>query len=151
MRTVDVVTEVVIHRPLKDVVAYASDPDNAPNWYTNIKAVEWKTPRPVGLGSRIAFVAQFLGRRIEYTYAVAELVPSERLVMRTSDGPFPMETTYRWEPLALERTRMTLRNRGKPAGFSSWLGPIMAFAIRRANKKDLALLRARLEESGHRE
>lgn len=62
MRTVDVVTEVVIHRPLKDVVAYASDPDNAPNWYTAIKAVVWKTPRPAGLGSRVAFVAQFLGR-----------------------------------------------------------------------------------------
>ena len=149
MRTVDVVTDVVIHRPLKDVEAYASNPDNAPNWYTNIKAVEWKTPRPLGLGSRIGFVAQFLGRRMEYTYAVAELVPGERLAMRTSDGPFPMETTYRWEPLAPDRTRMSLRNRGKPAGFSSWLGPIMAFAIRRANKKDLALLKARLEGSDH--
>lgn len=71
--------------------------------------------------------------------------------MRTSDGPFSMETTYSWELLAPDRTRMTLRNRGKPAGFSSWQGPIIAFAIRRANKKDLALLKARLEESGHRE
>ena len=44
------------------------------------------------------FVARFLGRRLAYTYEVVDLVPGERLVMRTADGPFPMETTYTWEP-----------------------------------------------------
>ena len=142
---VDVLTEVLIARPCAEVAAYASEPDNAPSWYVNIKAVEWKSPRPLALGSRLAFVAQFLGRRLAYTYEIIDLVPGERLVMSTAEGPFPMETTYTWEALADGRTRMTLRNRGQPSGFSKLAAPLMASAMRKANRKDLDQLKALLE------
>jgi hypothetical protein len=144
--TVDVSTRIVIARPRATVAAYAANPDNAPVWYVNIKSVEWKTPPPLAPGSRIAFVAQFLGRRIAYTYQIAELITNERLVMRTAEGPFPMETTYTWETVA-SGTLMTLRNRGTPAGFSKLVAPFMAWAMRRANQKDLAALKAILESS----
>jgi uncharacterized membrane protein len=147
-REVDVRTETVIRRPVAEVAAYAGDPTNAPQWYANIDSVEWRTPPPVAVGSRLAFVARFLGRRLEYTYEVAELVPGERLVMRTADGPFPMETTYTWVAMDDGATRMTLRNRGRPAGFSAVAVPFMAAAMRRANGKDLAALRSRLESPG---
>src|SRR3954451_13594045 len=145
---VDVSSEIVIERPRDEVAGYSSNPDNAPTWYVNIRTVEWKTPPPARVGSQIAFVAHFLGRRLAYTYEVVELVPNERLVMRTADGPFPMETTYTWEALDAGATRMTLRNRGRPAGFSAVVGPFVAAAMRRANQKDLAALRARLESPG---
>jgi hypothetical protein len=58
--------------------------------------------------------------------------------MRTAEGPFPRETTYTWEGKAEGRTRMTLRNRGEPGGFSKLVAPLMAAAMRRANRKDLA-------------
>jgi hypothetical protein len=142
---VDVRTEILIHRSRQDVAGYAADPDNAPHWYTNIKAVEWQTPRPLRVGSRIAFVARFLGRRIAYTYEVVELLPDERLVMRTAEGPFPMETTYVWETVDSGDTRMILRNRGTPAGFSKLAAPVLESAMRRANRKDLELLKRLLE------
>jgi len=142
---VDVVTETVIGRPVDVVSAYTADPSNAPSWYVNIESVDWKTPPPLRVGSLIGFVARFLGRRIEYTYEFAELVPGERLVMRTAQGPFPMETIYTWAPTADGSTRMTLRNRGEPAGFSKMVGPFMAGAMRRANRKDLAKLKGILE------
>ena len=119
-----------------------------PNWSANIKSVEWQTQRPVTVGSRIAFVAYFLGRCMAYTYEIIELSPN-RLVMRTSEGPFPMEPSYTWERVEEARTRMTLRNRGVPTGFSRWAAPFMKMAIRRANKKDLALLRSPIELLGH--
>jgi hypothetical protein len=97
------------------------------------------------VGSRVAFVARFLGRRLSYTYEIVELTPRERLVMRTAEGPFPMETTYTWATTTDGSTRMTLRNRGQPAGFSRLAAPLMATAMRRANRKDLAQLRAILE------
>jgi uncharacterized protein YndB with AHSA1/START domain len=115
---VDVLTEIEIDCPRERVAAFAADPSNAPEWYANISAVEWKTPPPLTVGSQHAFVAHFRGRTLAYTYEIADLVPGERLVMRTSAGPFPMETTYTWEPMGQERTRMTLRNRGEPSGFS---------------------------------
>jgi uncharacterized membrane protein len=142
---VDVYTETVIDRPIAEVAAYAGDPTNAPTWYVNIQSVEWLTPPPVAVGSRMAFVARFLGRRLAYTYEVVALEPGERLVMRTAEGPFPMETTYTWEAVDAGRTRMGLRNRGEPTGFSRIAAPLMAMAMRRATTADLAALKGILE------
>lgn len=141
---VDVLTSVVINRLVADVSGFAADPDNAQKWYTNIKSVEWKSPPPAQVGSRIDFVAHFLGRRLAYTYEIVEFTPERRLTMRSSGQPFPMETTYTWETEG-PSTRMTLRNRGTPTGFSAWLAPLMEFFIRRANRKDPSLLKTRLE------
>ena len=143
--TVDVQVETTIVQPPAVVAAFAGDPTNATEWYTNIKSVEWKTPPPLAVASRMDFVAQFLGRRLAYTYEVVELEPGHRLVMRTADGPFPMETTYTWEAAGEGTTRMTLRNRGNPSGFSRVAAPIMERAMRRATTKDLARLKALLE------
>ncbi len=143
--TVDVLTEIVIARPQSEVAAYACDPDRAPEWYVNIASIEWRTSPPAELGSRVAFVAHFLGRRLAYTYEIVELVPDAKLVMRTAEGPFPMETTYTFEPGGDGLTRMTLRNRGEPRGFSKLVAPLMAGAMRRANEKDLRRLKAILE------
>ena len=148
--TVDVSSQIDIDCSRERVAAFAADPDNIPAWYVNIKSVEWKTTPPVVIGSQLDFVAEFLGKRLAYTYEVVEFTPGERLVMRTAEGPFPMETSYTWE--SLESTpehpqpRMTLRNRGEPVGFSRFTAPIMAMAIRRANRKDLLLLKRILEE-----
>jgi hypothetical protein len=144
---VDVLSETVVERPRDEVAAWAANPDNAPKWYVNIKAVEWKTPPPLRVGSRIAFAARFLGRRLLYTYQIVDLVPGERLVMRTAEGPFPMETTYAWQAAGERSTRMQLRNRGEPRGFGALAAPLLEAAMRRANRKDLARLKQLLE--GH--
>jgi uncharacterized protein YndB with AHSA1/START domain len=142
----DVTTEITIARPRAEVAAYASEPENATSWYANIERAEWLTPKPLAVGSRFAFVAHFLGRRLSYEYEVLELVPGERLVMATTDGPLAMETTYAWSDAADGATLMGLRNRGEPAGFSRVLSPVMAAAVRRANRKDLARLKRVLEQ-----
>lgn len=143
--SVDVQTESVIERPIEEVAAYAADPSHAPEWYDNIDSVEWMTDPPLTLGSRVAFHARFLGRRLDYTYEVVDYEPGDRLVMRTAEGPFPMETTYTWASIEADRTRMTLRNRGMPSGFSSFIAPFMSYAMKRANTADLARLRMLLE------
>jgi uncharacterized membrane protein len=142
---VDVSVETVIARPVDEVSAYAGDPSNAPEWYANIVSVEWRTPAPMQVGSRLAFVAHFLGRRLEYVYEVVELEPGRRLVMQTDGRPFPMRTTYEWEAVGDDRTRMVLRNTGQPKGFAAMGARPMAAAMRRAMTKDLARVRTLLE------
>jgi ligand-binding SRPBCC domain-containing protein len=142
---IDVVTEINIRRPRDEVSAFAADPSNATAWYKNIKAVEWDTPPPIVVGSRVRFRAQFLGRTLEYTYEVRELEPGRRFVMATAQGPFPMQTTYTWEDEADGATRMTLRNRGEPSGFAAVTAPVMTRAMHRANVADLRRLKALLE------
>lgn len=145
---VDVETSIEISAPREVVAAFASDPENAPRWYVNITSVTWETTPPAEVGSRIAFVAHFLGRRIGYTYEVRELVAGERFVMSTAEGPFPMRTTYTWADTADGGTTMTLRNDGEPSGFGRLAAPVMAAAMRRANLKDLQALKALLEAPG---
>jgi len=143
--SVDVVTETEIARPRSEVAAFAANPDNATRWYANIESVAWETEPPLAVGSRLAFVARFLGRTLSYTYDVSEHVPGERFVMATAEGPFPMETTYEWRDSPSGGTVMTLRNRGEPSGFANVAAPLMARAMRRANTKDLRALKELLE------
>jgi hypothetical protein len=57
-----------------------------------------------------------------------------------------METTYTWRDTP-GGTTMTLRNRGTPSGFSKVAAPVMAGAVKRANRADLARLKTLLERS----
>ena len=145
MKPVDVTTAVDIARPRHIVAAYAADPDYAPDWYGNIERVGWQTERPLTVGTRLDFVARFLGRTLAYTYEVIDFVADERLVMATTEGPFPMETSYTWADLPAGQAQMTLRNRGVPSGFAGLTAPLMAVAMQRANRKDLAALKELLE------
>lgn len=145
MSAVKVSTEIVIKRPVEAVARFASDPDNATRWYANIKSVEWKTSKEIRVGSKIEFMAQFLGKRLIYTYEIVEFTPNEKFVMRTADGPFPMETTYLWKSLSENETKMTLINRGSPTGFYKLLAPFMSVAMRNANVKDLLRIKRLLE------
>ena len=145
---VDVRTEIRIDRTRGDVAAFASDPDRAPQWYANIKEVTWKSPKPLAVGSQIEFVAEFLGRRLVYTYEVEEHVPGERFVMATAEGPFPMRTTYTWRDAPGGGTAMELRNTGEPSGFKALGMPFMKLAMKRENRKDLRRLKELLESGG---
>jgi uncharacterized membrane protein len=143
--TVDVLTEIEIKRSRDVVSAFAADPANAPAWYKNIAAIEWQTPPPAVVGSRIQFRARFLGRTLEYTYEVRELQPGRRFVMATAEGPFPMETTYTWEDAPDGATKMSIRNRGEPSGFAAVTAPVMTRAMQKANEADLRRLKNLLE------
>ena len=143
--SVDVSTEVVVERPVAVVAAYTCDPRNAPEWYANIRSVDLLTPEPVSVGSRMRFVAGFLGRRLEYTYEVVELEPGRLMTMSTSSGPFPMTTEYRFTPSGDSRTVVMLRNHGEPSGFGSVAAPVLRRSMERANRQDLDTLKAVLE------
>jgi uncharacterized membrane protein len=143
---VDIKTEMIIDCPIEKVSSYASNPDHAPEWYVNIDSAEWLTDKPLSLETQIAFKATFLGRELSYVYKIEEYIPGEKLIMRTADGPFPMKTTYTWEKIDQNSTKMTLRNEGEPSGFSKIFIPFMSNLMKKANQKDLKKIKEILEE-----
>jgi hypothetical protein len=108
--SVDVTVETVIHCPVDAVAAYAADPWRAPEWYANIDSTEWLTEPKVVTGAKVAFIARFLGRRLGYTYDFIEVVPGERLVMRTAQGPFPGDHLH----VDLDRRRFDAHDAAQP-------------------------------------
>jgi uncharacterized membrane protein len=142
---VDVTMVADIRRPREEVAAFACDPRNVTRWYRNIHTVEVLTDGPVTVGSRVRFVARFLGRSIDYTYEVVELVAGERMTMTTASGPFPMTTEYAFETLDTGATRMTMRNHGTPSGFGAVAAPVLRRAMQHAMTRDLRALTQLLE------
>lgn len=147
-KEVDVITEIIIQAPVHEVAGFACNPDHAPDWYVNIRSVEWKSEKPLREGSLVAFKAKFLGRELAYTYTFVKLVPDELLIMETAEGPFPMQTTYTFKKEGEQATRMQLRNKGVPSGFSKLFAPLMASMMRKANNKDLQKLKSIMEKKG---
>jgi uncharacterized protein YndB with AHSA1/START domain len=143
--TVDVEVHATIDRPRAEVAGYCCDPENVTTWYGNVTAVQWETAGPMAIGSRLRFTSDFLGRRLQYTYEVLELVPAERLIMRSNESPFQMETAYTFQDTADAATWMTVRNRGEPTAYTGLAPAILATAIRRATSNDLARLKRILE------
>jgi hypothetical protein len=137
---VDVLTDIEIDRPRSEVADYVSNPDNATKWYENIKKVEWKSPKPLKVGSQVAFEADFMGQPFQYTYEITEYARGKSLVMNAASAPFPMKTSYRFSDTPSGGTKMELRNLAHD--------PAMADAIERENRKDLARLKSILERDG---
>lgn len=146
MKEVKVITSIQIARPIEIVSNFASNPDNATAWYKNIKLVKWISSKPLRMDSQVAFEANFLGKKLSYTYQIIELELPYKMVMTTSQGPFPMTTTYFWEQIDANQTKMTLINEGVPQGFSKLVSPFMAKAMQKANVNDLMQLKSILEK-----
>lgn len=146
----DVTAATTFDAPRTLVAAVAGDPDQAMRWYANIRSVQWEGDPVLQEGARVDFVARFLGRRLAYTYEIVDLVPDERLVMRTDDGPFPMETTYTWwdeeEVEGRPRTGMSLRNAGRPKAMTTLASGAVTLGMKRAMRRDLERLRLVLRE-----
>ena len=136
----DVTVERVIGRPRAEVAAYVTDWRNDPTWIGALHEVRLETDGPLAVRSRVARVASFLGKRIEYVNEVAELEPGRRLVMRSVRAPFPMTVTYEFDDAAEDATRVRIRAQGDASGFYRLAGPLLARAVERGIRGDLERL-----------
>ena len=133
-----------IERPRADVARFAMDANNDPAWIGGIQEVEVLTPPPLAVGTRIARVASFLGKRVRYTNEVVTLAPEALLVMRTVSGPFPMTLTYHFEDEG-GGTRVRVRVESEATGFYALAAPALSRLVGRSVAKDLEALKALLE------
>jgi uncharacterized protein YndB with AHSA1/START domain len=142
---IDITAEVRVARPPADVAAYMTDPAHDPEWIGGVSEARLQGDPPVRPGSRVARLAGFLGKRVEYVNEVVAL-DDRHLDMRSVVAPFPMHITYSFEPDGPGgATVVRNRVRGEPGGFFAVFGPLLAPMVRRSVQKDLERLRDVLE------
>jgi uncharacterized membrane protein len=141
---IDVSSHVEIRRPRDEVGAYALNLDNARKWVANLSSLEWITPPPLAVRSRISLVTELFGHRLKAAYEIVSLAPAERLVMR-AERPFPIEVRYTLESITTASTHMAVRGRADPGGFLRLLTPMIADELRESYRGDLLRLKRILE------
>ena len=146
----DVQVEQVIERPREEVARYAMAPDNEPLWIGGIKESHLVTDPPVRVGTEVARVASFLGKRIDYALKVTRHEPGLIIVMDSVRGPFKMRVTYAFEDAAPGGTRVINRVEGESSGFYGLADSLMAIQVRRSLRRDLKTLK-QLMEGGARD
>ena len=141
--SIDVVAEVYVRRPREEVAAYMTDPANDPEWIGGLREAQLVGEGPPRVGSRVARVASFMGRRVEYVNEITALEPGRILEMRSVKAPFPMHITYSFE----DRDGGTaVRNHVRGGGGLFSLGsPLFAPMVKRNVQRDLERMRDVLE------
>jgi carbon monoxide dehydrogenase subunit G len=144
---VDVSTEIIINLPKEKVTGFALDPANVPNWCTHIKSVEWNNDGPLRAGVKLVFNEQIMRMRRPHkqVYEVVEIIPGQKVIMKSQSNGMRMETTVAWQAINENTTCMTLRNRGIPVAFSRSIAPLLKLAIRNASRRNLKQLKKMLE------
>ena len=142
---VDVRTEIIINLPKEKVAEYVSDPGNTPNWCSHITSVEWNGHAPLRAGVKIVFNERIMRRHQQYVCEVVEIIPGQKVVVKTRNKKMRMETTVAWQAINENTTCMTVWSRGIPRALSRMISPFMALVIRNTNRKNLKQLKRMLE------
>lgn len=143
--SIDVTAEVVVSRDRTEVAAYMADPSLDVEWIGGLREAELLGEPPLAVGSRVARVASFMGRKVEYVNEVVALEPAAKLEMKSVVAPFPMHITYTFEDAGGGATRVRNRVRGGAGRLFSISSPLMAPLVRRNIQRDLERLRDVLE------
>lgn len=137
--------EIVINKPILEVSNYSADPTNSIKWCKRIISIQWKTPKPIQLNSKIAYKSKFIGAVISYTYEVVFFEENKKLMLKIKEGMLPLSTTFAWNSIDENTTIMTITTIGKLKMFSTILSPFASSIMKQRNKKDLKKLKETLE------
>lgn len=138
--------DVVIKRPVQEVFAFVTNPNNVSKWQTSIIEVRQATSGPVGVGTQLLEMRHFLGRRFQVTMDVIEHEPSKRYAMRMS-GAIPGTIRARFEPID-DQTRVTFAFEIDASGFFKVAEPIFARMAKREFASNCGHLKDLLEVRG---
>jgi uncharacterized membrane protein len=142
MATLEIST--VINRPLEEVFAFLSNPENGPKWSSGSSDVTITSAGPLGVGSAYRSARTFLGRRIESEIEVTEYEPNRSYATKSTSGPFPMQSRVIFER-AEGGTRVTGTLVGEPGGFFKLAEPLLVSMVKRQFDADLANLKDLME------
>lgn len=135
---------LVINRPIEEVFAFISNPENQPRWRAATLEIKRVSSEPLDVGSTVRGRFTFLGRPFEGNLEIIARQPHRSYATRLVEGPFPLEAHYTLEPTE-SGTRLTLVIEGQPGGFFKLAETLVVSMAKRSYESDLHNLKEMLE------
>jgi len=134
---------VDVDRPVNEVFAYLTDPENLPQWQQT-KRVEQLTPGAVRTGTRFREVRTVLGRRREAITEVSDYEPDRRFDLRVVSGLARVADRWALEPVP-GGTRLHFSTEGRARTPLRPLERVIAALLERRRRGHHARLKRALE------
>jgi uncharacterized protein YndB with AHSA1/START domain len=135
---------IVINRPVDEVFAFVSNPENYPKWVASSSELKITSAEPIGVGTTYRSVITVMGRRIESEIERTEYEPNRSFAETTRSGPVPVDNRVTFEPVA-GGTRITLTSVAEPGGFFKIAEPLLVRVVKRQFEADYANLKDLME------
>ena len=135
---------ITINRPVEEVFAFTSNPENEPLWRSELLEMEQTSEGPIGVGTTYREVMQFLGRRIESTAEITKYEPNNMIAMKSTSGPLAFELTGTYQPVE-DGTELTFEVEAEVGGFFRVAEPLVARMGKRQMETQLANIKDLLE------
>ena len=134
----------MINRPVEEVFAFVSNPENNPKWSSLSREVTITSAGPIGVGTTYRSVVAFLGRRIEGETEITEYEPNRSFAEKSKSGPFPVENRTTFERVD-GGTRVNFTTVAEPGGFFKLAEPLLVGMLKRQFEADFANVKDLLE------
>ena len=138
---------IVINRPVETVYTYLADVRNNPKWQVGILETRVETDGPATVGTKITDVRTFIGRKIEITYEIVEMVPNKLLGLKSISGPFPFKGTTTLDSVD-GGTRVTTAFEMEATGFFKLAEGLVTSGLKKDLESSFAKLKEILEAQG---
>lgn len=145
---IDVSTKLVLSQTRERAAEYALELDNAPRWIDGVKSVEWKTPKPVAIHSKVILHADASGKK-GITYQVILFEPAYAIRFKSTDATYPTEFTISFEDGEEAGTcKAAMRMKQTITGLSSVAEPLVKIGLKKSVAKSMVALKAAVERGG---
>jgi uncharacterized membrane protein len=135
---------IVIDKPVDQVWTFVHDPAKDPLWQTTLLESQQLTEGPIGIGTKVREVRNFLGRRVEMAWEFTEYEPNRRSAIRAVSGPVPLSGGYALEPVD-GGTKLTVAGELGAHGLFRLAEPVFARITARELEANLGHLKDLLE------
>ncbi len=140
---IDVQKSVVINKPVAEVFAYMTNPENAPKWQGGVEAVIPQGPSDK-VGSQYTEVRKFMGQEMKSTLEITAIEANAKWSAKVLKGPVPYVVTATFEPSGAG-TKMTTHVEGEPKGFFKVAEGAMKGQLEKSIEEDGIRLKGILE------
>ena len=135
----------LIDRPVKDVFAFVTDPNNMSKWNSAVISMQQITPGAVSVGTKFKNIGEMLGRRIEGEVQVITFEPDSKYGFQMQAGPMKANVNLGFKTIGTG-TKLNLNAQGNPAGVFKLAEGVMQGRVKSMMEENLARLKSVLEK-----